>query len=125
MAKRLTSCNGTYERDSEGTWRYWWGEPVPGATDVRDKGRTVGMLAPELCPELLADAQAVVAHFGWAGGAGTLSTYLARGRFPRPVVKVGQCGAWTWPVIRHYERTRPWRPGRPSPASGGPASTAG
>ena len=28
------SCCGTYRRDHAGTWRYPWGDPVPGAVDV-------------------------------------------------------------------------------------------
>lgn len=27
-------CCGTYRRDPAGTWRYPWGDPVPGAVDV-------------------------------------------------------------------------------------------
>jgi hypothetical protein len=114
MAKRLSACGGTYLRGVDGVWRYWWGEEVPGAADVYDRGRLISIMAPELCPELLVDAKSVMEHFDWSERSGTLSTYLSRGWFPRPVVKVGQCNAWTWPVIRHYERTRPWRDGRPA-----------
>lgn len=34
MARLLRCCNDTYLRDPEGVWRYPWGEPVPGATDL-------------------------------------------------------------------------------------------
>lgn len=34
MARELTCCNDTYTRDAAGVWRYPWGEPVPGATDL-------------------------------------------------------------------------------------------
>jgi predicted DNA-binding transcriptional regulator AlpA len=30
----LTCCNDTYRRSPGGTWRYPWGEPVPGAVDL-------------------------------------------------------------------------------------------
>lgn len=29
-----TCCNGTFQRDPDGTWRYPWGDPVPGAADL-------------------------------------------------------------------------------------------
>jgi hypothetical protein len=34
VATELTCCDGTYTRDRRGVWRYPWGEPVPGATDL-------------------------------------------------------------------------------------------
>ena len=38
MVRERTSteicCCGTYRRDHAGTWRYPWGDPVPGAVDV-------------------------------------------------------------------------------------------
>lgn len=33
MPALTTTCNGTYERHPDG-WRYHWGDPVPGATDM-------------------------------------------------------------------------------------------
>jgi predicted DNA-binding transcriptional regulator AlpA len=34
MAQAFRFCNGTYLRDEQGVWRYPWGSPVPGATDL-------------------------------------------------------------------------------------------
>jgi hypothetical protein len=34
MRAELTCCNDTYTRTVDGTWRYPWGDPVPGATDL-------------------------------------------------------------------------------------------
>jgi hypothetical protein len=34
LSPRLSCCNGTYVRDDDGTWRYPWGDRVPGATDL-------------------------------------------------------------------------------------------
>lgn len=34
MAQLLRCCNDTYVRDLDGVWRYPWGDPVPGATDL-------------------------------------------------------------------------------------------
>lgn len=34
MGQRLRYANDTYERDEFGTWRYRWGDPVPGARDL-------------------------------------------------------------------------------------------
>jgi hypothetical protein len=34
MHAELTCCNDTYTRTSDGTWRYPWGDPVPGAVDL-------------------------------------------------------------------------------------------
>ena len=33
MPAPIASCNGTYVRSSC-RWTYWWGDPVPGATDL-------------------------------------------------------------------------------------------
>ena len=29
-----TFCNDTYHREASGVWRYFWGDPVPGAADL-------------------------------------------------------------------------------------------
>jgi hypothetical protein len=34
VTRELRSCNGTYVRDPAEVWRYPWGDPVPGATDM-------------------------------------------------------------------------------------------
>jgi hypothetical protein len=34
MGATLRYCNGTYWRDTGGTWRYAWGDEVPGAVDL-------------------------------------------------------------------------------------------
>ncbi|MFA9431606.1 helix-turn-helix transcriptional regulator [Egicoccus sp. AB-alg2] len=34
MTRELTCCNDTYVRGADGVWRYGWGDPVPGATDL-------------------------------------------------------------------------------------------
>jgi hypothetical protein len=34
MRPAWTCCNGTYTRSDDGVWRYPWGDPVPGATDL-------------------------------------------------------------------------------------------
>ena len=34
MSAELRYCDGTYVRDPEGTWRYSWGDAVPGAVDL-------------------------------------------------------------------------------------------
>lgn len=34
MSGQLEHCNGTYRRGTDGVWRYPWGDPVPGATDL-------------------------------------------------------------------------------------------
>jgi predicted DNA-binding transcriptional regulator AlpA len=34
MPRTLRFCNDTYVRDEGGVWRYPWGAPVPGATDL-------------------------------------------------------------------------------------------
>lgn len=34
MGQPLRCCNDTYVRDRDGVWRYPWGDPVPGATDL-------------------------------------------------------------------------------------------
>lgn len=102
VAKRLSAYGGTYERDEQGVWRYAHsGEPVPGATDLREGRRIVGIHAPELAPMLLASVKDVMAHYGWSGG--TLSTYISRGYFPPATVRIGDCNAWPWPVVRDYK----------------------
>jgi hypothetical protein len=34
MRAELTCCNDTYTRTADGTWRYPWDDPVPGARDL-------------------------------------------------------------------------------------------
>ncbi len=34
MSTELEHGNGTYRRGTDGVWRYPWGDPVPGATDL-------------------------------------------------------------------------------------------
>ena len=34
MEHTTSCCNDSYRRDPDGLWRYTWGEPVPGASDL-------------------------------------------------------------------------------------------
>jgi len=34
MTRELTCCNDSYVRGTDGSWRYSWGESVPGAIDL-------------------------------------------------------------------------------------------
>lgn len=82
------------------------GRPIPGAVDLLDDhGQVAGLLAPEAALSRLVPVKVVTAHFGWRGG--TMSTNLSRGYFPRSVVTIGDCQAWTWPLVDDYERWRP------------------
>jgi len=113
----LRAGGGAYQRSPGGTWRYFWGAPVPGAVDVLDeRGRVVDLIAPELAPSRLLDSARTALLCGWK--VDTLGANLARGRMVPPVLVVGQCNAWTLPVVRWFLANRPfrverWYPDRP------------
>jgi hypothetical protein len=104
----VTAGGGAYHRDEAGAWRYFWGELVPGAVDVLDeRGRVVDLIAPELAGSQLLDSAATAKLVGWK--VGTLASNLARGWMVPPVLVVGQCQAWTLPVLRWFVANRPFK----------------
>ena len=65
----LTCCRGAYQRDTSGVWRYAWGDPVPGASDltVAEWRYTEGRLEFTVEGDALDPAQLVKAVQGIPG----------------------------------------------------------
>lgn len=90
---------------------------VPAGEWEGRAGRVIGLVAPELVPHRLLDIEGVARVAGVTPQ--TVSTYLARGRMPEPVGRLGNSPVWTRPQIQH------WLAARPGQGVGGgrPAST--
>lgn len=136
MARRLTASYDTYVRDEEGVWRYQWGEPVPGATDLtsadlagtdssephilNDAGElVVGIHAPELNVH----AMMTVADLAREAGVSkaTIDSYRSRGYVPHPQAVMGRTPLWARPIIMRWLAMRPgpgWRSDIKTPGEG-------
>lgn len=120
--------HGLYTRDDDGTWRYPWGEVVPGARDLtvgdlRCLGsraaeahpnapvdHVVGMDAPELQVDVVLTIGDVAALVGVSPA--TITAYRRRGGFPEPQAVLGRTPVWSRPVVEHWMASRPgngWR----------------
>lgn len=99
-----TYGNGHYSRTAGGAWVYTaTGELVPGAVDLRVRGRWV-MWAPELHPENLLPAARAAECVGMKPGS--FRRMLTRGCGPEPVAHVGWSPVWTRGVLEAWQRAR-------------------
>jgi hypothetical protein len=124
---RTTCGAGAYVRDVLGVWRYAWGEPVPGATDVLAGERgprpvsaasetgpprwvTEGWLPLDLAPATGDRPDLVGMRAPETAGSRLLSredlgllAAITSAPLPSPqvVLPSGQ-PRWTWPVVRRW-----------------------
>ena len=120
--------HGIYTRDEHGTWRYPWGDAVPGARDLTVGDlRCLGTLPADVpddapvdhvvgidAPELRVDVVLTIGDVAELAGVSpaTITAYRRRGGFPEPQAVLARTPVWSRPVVEHWLASRPgngWR----------------